>query len=145
MGLHPGRPQAFAFLPAFSLTLLGGAVWFQTMKLIVQNVNSEDFVQYAKLGGIRENRIVPRYVIRNAMLPQVTSLALALGQIFSGALITEIVFSYPGLGTLLYNAITTGDYNLIMGITLLSIVAITTAILIIDLLYPLLDPRVRYT
>ena len=134
-----------AFLPAFSLTILGGAVWFQTMKLIVQNVNSEDFVQYAKLGGIRENRIVPRYVIRNAMLPQVTSLALALGQIFSGALITEIVFSYPGLGTLLYNAITTGDYNLIMGITLLSIVAITTAILIIDLLYPLLDPRVRYT
>ncbi len=134
-----------AFLPAFSLTLLGGAVWFQTMKLIVQNVNAEDFVQYAKLGGIRENRIVPRYVIRNAMLPQVTSLALALGQIFSGALITEIVFSYPGLGTLLYNAITTGDYNLIMGITLLSIVAITTAILIIDLLYPLLDPRVRYT
>jgi len=134
-----------AFLPAFSLTVLGGAVWFQTMKLIVQNVNAEDFVQYAKLGGIRENRIVPRYVIRNAMLPQVTSLALALGQIFSGALITEIVFSYPGLGTLLYNAITTGDYNLIMGITLLSIVAITTAILIIDLLYPLLDPRVRYT
>lgn len=134
-----------AFLPAFSLTLLGGAVWFQTMKLMVQNVNAEDFVQYAKLGGIRENRIVPRYVIRNAMLPQVTSLALALGQIFSGALITEIVFSYPGLGTLLYNAITTGDYNLIMGITLLSIVAITTAILIIDLLYPLLDPQVRYT
>jgi peptide/nickel transport system permease protein len=134
-----------AFLPALSLTVLGGAIWFQTMKLIVQNVNAEDFVQYAKLGGIKEGRIVRRYVIRNAMLPQVTSLALALGQIFSGALITEIVFSYPGLGYLLYNAITTGDYNLIMGITLLSIVAITTAILIIDLLYPLLDPRVRHT
>jgi peptide/nickel transport system permease protein len=133
-----------AFLPALSLVLLGAAVWFQTMKLVVQNVNGEDFVQYAKLGGVKEGKIVSRYVIRNAMLPQITGLALVLGQIFSGALITEIVFSYPGLGTLLYNAIITGDYNLIMGITALSIVAITTAILVIDLLYPLFDPRVRY-
>ena len=133
-----------AFLPALSLVLLGAVVWFQTMKLIVQNVNAEDFVQYAKLGGIKEGKIVSRYVIRNAMLSQITGLALVLGQIFSGALITEIVFSYPGLGTLLYNAIITGDYNLIMGITALSIVAITTAILVIDLLYPLFDPRVRF-
>ncbi len=134
-----------SFLPALSLTILGGAVWFQTMKLIVQNVNAENFVQYAKLGGVREGRIVNNYVIRNAMLPQVTGLALSFGQIFSGALITEIVFSYPGLGTLLYNAIVSGDYNLIMGITVFSILAITTAILVIDLLYPLLDPRVRFT
>ena len=133
-----------AFLPALSLVLLGGVVWFQTMKLIVQNVNAADFVQYAKLGGLREERIVYRYVIRNAMLPQITALALLLGQIFSGALITEIVFSYPGLGTLLYNAIITGDYNLIMGITVISILTITTAILVIDLLYPLFDPRIRY-
>ena len=133
-----------SFLPALSLTILGGAINFQTMKLIVQNVNAEDFVQYAKLGGVKEGRIVSRYVIRNALLPQITGLALSFGQIFSGALITEIVFSYPGIGTLLYNAIVTGDYNLIMGITLLSIVAITTAILVIDLLYPLFDPRVRY-
>jgi peptide/nickel transport system permease protein len=133
-----------AFLPALSLVLLGTAAWFQTMKLVVQNVNAEDFVRYAKLGGVKEGKVVSRYVIRNAMLPQITGLALVLGQIFSGALITEIVFSYPGLGTLLYNAIITGDYNLIMGITALSIVAITTAILVIDLLYPLFDPRVRY-
>ncbi|HSV86349.1 MAG TPA: ABC transporter permease [Levilinea sp.] len=134
-----------AFLPALSLVVLGGAVNFQTMKLIVQNVNAEHFVQYAKLGGIKEERIVSQYVIRNAMPPHVTNLALSFGQIFSGALITEIVFSYPGLGTLLFNAIRTGDYNLIMGITAFSILAITTAILVIDLLYPLLDPRVRYT
>jgi len=133
-----------AFLPALSLIVLGGAVWFQTMKLLVQNVKAEDFVQYAKLGGIREGRIASRYVIRNAMLPQITALGLLLGQIFSGALITEIVFSYPGIGTLLYRAIINGDYNLIMGITVLSIVAITTAILILDLLYPLFDPRVRH-
>lgn len=133
-----------SFLPALSLSVLGGAVTFQTMKLIVQNVNAENFVQYAKLGGVTEDRIVRKYVIRNALLPQVTGLALSLGQIFSGALITEIVFSYPGLGTLLYHAIVSGDYNLIMGITLFSIVAITTAILVVDLTYPLLDPRVRY-
>jgi peptide/nickel transport system permease protein len=133
-----------AFLPALSLVLIGAASWFQTMKLVVQNVNAENFVQYAKLGGVKEGKIVSKYVIRNAMLPQITSLALSLGQIFSGALITEIVFSYPGLGTLLYNAIITGDYNLIMGITALSIVGLTTAILVIDLLYPLFDPRVRY-
>jgi peptide/nickel transport system permease protein len=134
-----------AFLPAMSLIILGMAAWFQTMKLIVQNVNASDFVQYAKFGGIKERRIVSRYVIRNGMLPQVTALALLIGQIFSGALITEIVFTYPGLGTLLYNAILTGDYNLIMGITVFSILAITTAILVIDLIYPLLDPRIRYT
>ena len=115
------------------------------MKLLVQNINSENFVQYAKMGGVTEDRIVSKYVIRNALLPQITGLALSLGQIFSGALITEIVYSYPGIGYLLYHSIISGDYNLIMGITVFSIVGITTAILILDLLYPLFDPRVRYT
>ena len=134
-----------SILPAFSLSILGGAVTFQTMKLLVQNINAESFVQYAKMGGVTEDRIVSKYVIRNALLPQITGLALSLGQIFSGALITEIVFGYPGLGMLLYRAIINGDYNLIMGITLFSIIGITTAILVVDLTYPLFDPRVRYT
>lgn len=132
-------------LPAISLMVLGGAVNFQTMKLLVQNINAENFVQYAKLGGVKESRIVGKYIIRNALLPQITGLALGLGQIFSGALITEIVFGYPGLGMLLYRAIINGDYNLIMGITIFSIFGITTAILLVDLTYPLFDPRVRYT
>ena len=133
-----------SFLPALSLAILGGAVNFQVMKLIVQNINAESYVQYAKMGGVTEDRIVNKYVIRNALLPQVTGLALSLGQIFSGALITEIVFGFPGLGMLLYRAIINGDYNLIMGIVIFSIVGLTTAILIVDLTYPLLDPRVRY-
>ena len=133
-----------SFLPALSLSVLGGAVVFQTMKLIVQNVNAESFVQYAKLGGVTEGRIVGKYVIRNALLPQITGLALGLGQIFSGALITEMIYGYPGLGMLLYNAVVRADYNLIMGITMLSIVGITTAILIVDLTYPLFDPRIRH-
>ena len=133
-----------AALPALTQIVLGVAVTFQTMKLIVQNVNSESFVQYAKLGGISESRILGKYVIRNAILPQITGLALNFGNIFGGALITEMVFSYPGIGTLLYNAIVNGDYNLIMGITINSIVGLTTAILILDLLYPLFDPRIRH-
>lgn len=134
----------YAFLPAMSLILIGFFTWFQAMKLVVQTVKSEDFVTYANIGGVTQARIVNKYIIRNAMLPQITGLALSLGQIFSGSLITEIVFSYPGLGTLLYNAIFTGDYNLLMGITVISIFVITTSILLIDLLYPLFDPRVRY-
>ncbi|AAD35166.1 ABC transporter permease [Thermotoga maritima MSB8] len=133
-----------AFLPALSLVLIGVFSWFQAMKLVVQSVKTEDYVKYAKMGGVEERRIVRRYVIRNAMLPQITGLALSLGQIFGGALITEIVFSYPGIGSLLYNAIFTGDYNLLMGISTLSILLVTTSILVIDLLYPLFDPRVRY-
>ncbi len=82
--------------------------------------------------------------MRNTMLPQVTDLGLSLGAIFEGALITEVVFSYPGIGSSLYNAIISADYNMIMGITLLSIVGIATASLLVDLSYPFFDPRVRY-
>ncbi len=134
----------YAFLPLISMMILGIAVTLQTMRLIVSNIVKEDFVTYAKAGGIKKRIIAFKYVIRNAMLPQVTNLALSMGQIFSGALITEIVFSYPGMGTLLYNAIATGDFNLIMGIATISIIGISSFILIIDLLYPLFDPRVRY-
>jgi len=133
-----------AFLPFVSLTLLGTAVMYQTTKLIVQNINAEDFVQYAQLGGVKERVIVLKYVLRNAMLPLFTNLVLSLGQIFGGALITEIVFSYPGLGTLTYNAVISSDYNLILGVTTLSVIAVTTGILVADLIYPLFDPRVRY-
>jgi peptide/nickel transport system permease protein len=134
----------YSFLPALTLVILGGASWFQQMKLLVQNVKREDFVQYAQTGGVKERFIISRYVLRNAMLPQITQLALALGQVFSGVLIVEMVFSYPGVGLLLYRGVTRGDYNLVMGITVLSILTITTAVLILDLLYPLFDPRIRH-
>ncbi len=133
-----------AFLPFMSLMLLGAAVSHQTMRLIVQSVKDEDYIRYAKIGGVKERTIFSRYVMRNALLPQITGLTLALGQIFGGALITEIVFSYPGIGFLLFRAIILTDYNLIMGITTISIIAIITGILIIDLLYPLFDPRIRF-
>lgn len=134
----------YSFLPALTVILLGGAAWFQQMKLLVQTVKREGFTEYARLAGIRERQIALRYVIPNALLPQITQLALLVGQVFGGMLIVEIVFSYPGMGTLLYNAIVKGDYNLIMAITTLSIIFISTVVLAIDLLYPLFDPRVRY-
>ncbi|MGQ9622183.1 MAG: ABC transporter permease [Candidatus Caldatribacteriaceae bacterium] len=134
----------YSFLPALTLVVLGGAVWFQQMKLLVQNVKREDFVQYAQIGGVKEPFVIFRYILRNAMLPQITQLALLLGQVFSGVLIVEMVFSYPGMGLLLYRAVTRGDYNLVMGITVLSIFTITTAVLLLDLFYPLFDPRIRH-
>jgi len=133
-----------AFLPALSLIILGGATNFMTMRLLVSNIVAEDYVTYARCGGLKDSKIAFKYVIRNGLLPQITGLTLSLGQIFGGALITETVFSYPGLGTLIYSSINSGDYNVIMGVTILSIVGIATGVLIIDLIYPLFDPRIRY-
>jgi peptide/nickel transport system permease protein len=132
-----------AFLPALSLMLIGAAVSHQTMRLVVEGVKEEDYVRYAKIGAVKESTIFSRYVMRNAILPLITSLALSIGQIFGGALITEMVFSYPGVGFLLFRAVVVNDYNLIMGITTISIIAIVTATLILDLVYPLFDPRIR--
>ncbi|MGC8622284.1 MAG: ABC transporter permease [Caldisphaera sp.] len=135
----------YAFLPALSLILLGIAGWFISTRLIASNIVSEDYVIYAETGGVSRSKIIFKYIIRNALLPQATGLALSLGQSLSGVLITEIVFSYPGVGTLLYHAIVSNDYNLIMGITALSIIGIAVGVLIMDLLYPLIDPRIRYS
>jgi len=131
-------------LPALTLLIVGIAWQFQSMKLMVQVVKAEDHVWYAKTAGVIERMIVRNHVIRNAMLPMITQLGLQFGGIFSGALITEMVFAYPGIGWILYDAIMKADYNLIMGIMCISTVAVTTSILFLDLVYPLFDPRVRY-
>lgn len=132
-----------AFLPIMSLALLGVAGSLQGMRLFVQSVKDEDFVRYAKLGNVKEGTIFGRYVMRNALLPAVTGLSLALGSLFSGALITEMVFSYPGVGLLGFQAALAGDFNLMMGAASMSIVLLATTIFLIDVLYPLLDPRIR--
>lgn len=133
----------FGFLPALSIVLGGTAFRFIMAKALTTTEVTSDYVQYADLAAVPKRKILLFYIIRNTMLPQVTDLALSLGTIFSGALITEIVFGYPGIGYVLFNAINNADYNIIMGITLLSIVGIATASLFVDLIYPLLDPRVR--
>jgi peptide/nickel transport system permease protein len=133
-----------SFLPALSIIIGGTAFRFIMSKALTSSEVSSDYVQYAEMAAVPKRKILTSYLIRNTMLPQVTDLGLSLGAIFEGALITEVVFGYPGLGYTLFVAITSADYNLIMGITLLSIVGIATASLLVDLIYPLLDPRVRY-
>jgi peptide/nickel transport system permease protein len=133
-----------SFLPLLSLVLIGIGGWFIGMKSLASNIISEDYVVYAENAGLRKNRILSQYIMRNAALPQITGLALSIGLIFSGALIMEVVFGYPGMGWLTFQAVLANDYSLIMGITLLSIVGVATIVLILDLIYPLFDPRVRY-
>jgi peptide/nickel transport system permease protein len=138
-----GSVAAHAVLPVLSLALVGLGGWFMGMRSLVSNVVTEDYVAYAELGGVERRRILGSYVMRNAQVPQVTGLAMSLGAIFNGAIITEQVFGYPGVGTLLVSAVHVGDYSLVLGITTVSIVAVSLAVLAIDLLYPLLDPRVK--
>jgi len=132
-----------AILPVTSLVLVGIGGWFMGMRSLVSNVVTEEYVTYAELAGVGRGKILGAYVMRNALVPQVTGLAMSLGSIFNGAIITEQVFGYPGIGTLLISAVHAGDYSLVVGIASVSIVAVSTAVLIIDLLYPLLDPRVK--
>ena len=132
-----------SILPALSLVLVGIGGWFMGMRSLVSNLVTEDYVVYAELGGVSRRRILTSYVMRNALMPQITGLALSLGAIFNGAIITEQVFGYPGIGTLLISAVHAGDYSLVLGITSISIVAVSVAVLVIDLLYPLFDPRVK--
>jgi peptide/nickel transport system permease protein len=132
-----------AVLPVASLALVGLGGWFMGMRALVSNVVTEDYVAYAELAGVERQRILGSYVMRNALVPQVTGLAMSLGAIFNGAIITEQVFGYPGVGSLLVSAVHAGDYSLVLGITTVSILAVSTAVLLIDFAYPLLDPRVR--
>ena len=130
-------------LPVLSLVLVGLGGWFMGMRSLVSNIVSEDYVVYAELGGVARARILRSYVMRNALVPQVTGLAMSLGGIFNGAIITEQVFGYPGIGALMIDAVHAGDYSLVLGLTTVSIVAVSVAVLLIDMLYPLLDPRVK--
>ena len=113
------------------------------MRALVSNIVTEDYVVYAELGGVSRTRILTSYVMRNALMPQVTGLAIVLGSIFNGAIITEVVFGYPGLGRLLVSGVERGDYSLVLGVTTVSIVTVSAAVFVIDLLYPFLDPRIQ--
>jgi len=133
-----------AALPALSIILASLGGWVIGMRSLMINIQGEDYILFAEAKGLKRSTIMMRYAARNALLPQVTGLALSLGYIVSGALLTEAVFAYPGLGNLYITALGLNDYNLIQGMTLLIIFTVLTANLIIDLLYPLLDPRIRY-
>ena len=130
-------------LPAITLVLAGFGWNILSMKSLAYTTKEEPYVTYARLKGTTNWTRMTRYVFRNAMLPQVTALALSLGTVFNGALLTEILFSYPGVGLLMRSAASSGDYNLLYGSITISIIAVATAGLVIDLIYPLFDPRIR--
>ena len=130
-------------LPALSIILVGLGSWFLGMRALVSNIVTEDYVTYAELGGVDRGRILSSYVMRNALVPQVTGLAMSLGAIFNGTIIVEYVFSYPGLGRLLIGAVYSADYSLVLGVAAISIIAVSAAVFLIDVLYPLFDPRVQ--
>lgn len=132
-----------SFLPALSILLVTFGWWMLSMRALTATLLDEEFVTYGRLKALKPARLTLRYVLPNALLPQVTFLALQLGLIFNGSIVTEIVFNYPGIGSLIYTAIQQGDYNLLMGTVSFSVVAVATATLAVDLLYPFLDPRIR--
>jgi peptide/nickel transport system permease protein len=153
-GAAQNIPQGFTFdyiasvlrhsiLPALSIILVSIGGWFLGMRALVSNIVTEDYVVYAELGGVPRGRILPFYVMRNALVPQITGLAMSLGAIFNGAIIVEQVFSYPGLGRLLIGAVYSADYSLVLGVTAISIIAVSASVFLIDILYPIFDPRVQ--
>jgi peptide/nickel transport system permease protein len=151
IGTRPSWTFAFALiylrhsiLPAATLVLVGFGGWFIGMKSLTSNIISEDYVVYAETTGMKESKILSQYIMRNALLPQLTGLAMSLGAVFSGALIMEIVFGFPGLGMLTMAAVFRNDYSMIMGIAIYSIIGVAVAVFLMDLIYPLFDPRVRY-
>ncbi len=131
-------------LPALTLITAGFGWNILTMKSLSYAAKQEPFVNFARLKGTPSRTLMGSYVFRNALLPQVTALALSMGAIFNGALLTEMLFSYPGLGLLMRSAVGSGDYNMLYGTITMTIIAVATATLVIDLLYPLIDPRIRY-
>jgi peptide/nickel transport system permease protein len=133
-----------ALLPALSIILVATGGWALAMRGMMVTTQGEDFVTFAEAKGLKSRTIFLRYCVRNAMLPQATALALALGQIFSGAVLVEVIFAYPGIGTVLFHAIRENDHFLIQGVVFSVIVALGLTTLLLDVLYPWLDPRIPY-
>ncbi|HHY48647.1 MAG TPA: ABC transporter permease, partial [Alphaproteobacteria bacterium] len=133
-----------AVLPGLSIVLALLGFWILSMRGAMALVSGESYLMYARARGLKERRIFTRYAVRNASLPQVTALALDLGKVVSGQVLVEIIFSYPGVGYVLYNALRTADYFVIQGVVMFIIISVALATLILDLVYPLLDPRISY-
>ena len=129
-------------LPFWSIVLIsigGQAVGMRSMSIYELNA---DYVKYSRFLGIKDSKIVG-YVFRNAMLPQITGLALSIGTMVGGALVAEIIFSYPGLGSTMYAAVTAADYPLISACTLIITVMVLLVTLLLDVVYGFIDPRVK--
>jgi peptide/nickel transport system permease protein len=149
-GLVPGWHWDFissalyhSLLPAITIVLASIAGWMLQMRNVMITTIGEDYVVAAQAKGLPNRRVVLTYAARNAILPQLQGFGLAVGFVVSGALVMEIVFSYPGIGLLLVSAVTSNDYPLMQGIFLVITFAVLLANLIVDLIIVFVDPRAR--
>jgi peptide/nickel transport system permease protein len=149
-GVIPGWNWSFissavdhSILPAFTIVITSVAGWMLQMRNVMITTIGEDYVIAAQAKGLRSRRVIFTYAARNALLPQLQGFGLALGFVVSGAIIMEIVFSYPGIGLLLLNAVGANDYPLMQAIFLVITFAVLIANLLVDLVLVLADPRVR--
>ena len=132
-----------AFLPAMAMVLASSGLYALTMRGMMVTVMGEDYITLAKAKGLRGPRIFLWYALRSAMLPQATAFALSVGHIVTGSILVETVFAYPGVGSLLFESVKTNDFFVIQGIAVILILTTATALLIMDLLYPWIDPRIK--
>lgn len=149
--VQPGLNGAFigsvvrhGFLPALSIVFIGACNWLISTRMLIVTTLGEDYLTFADAKGLHPRRILLQYALRNAYLPQVTAFGISLGFIFNGNVLVETLFNYPGVGNLFVSALGELDYDTVQGIVFLAIFAVLTANLVIDLLLPALDPRVKY-
>jgi len=138
-----GSVLQHGLLPAATIVVSSLAGWILGMRNMMVTVSSEDYVTVAQAKGLSERRVMFGYAARNAVLPQVSGFALSLGFIVSGTLVMEMVFSYPGIGYVLYQAVSAKDYPLMQGVFLIITLSVLVANMAADLVYALLDPRTR--
>jgi peptide/nickel transport system permease protein len=139
---YAGDVLYHAALPALTIVVCSAAGWIVGMRNVMVTTMDEDYVLVAQAKGLPKRRVIG-YAARNAILPSISGFSLAIGFVVSGALLTEIVFSYPGLGWILLQAVNNRDYPLLQGIFLIITFAVLAANLIADFTYVLLDPRTR--
>jgi peptide/nickel transport system permease protein len=132
-----------ALLPSLSMVIVGVLGWSLGQRAMVINLLGEDYMRLAEAKGLSRWRLVRRYVLRNTMLPQVTGLALSLGGVVNGYFLIEWIFRYPGIGSLFVSSLRTLDYNMLLCITVISMLMVLLANLFLEFLYPLIDPRIR--
>lgn len=151
IGAIPDLSLAFALdvlwhslLPGLSIVISSVGFWMLGMRGMMITTKGEDYINFAEAKGLKDRRIFFSYAVRNAVLPQLTNFAINLGTVISGLVIVEVIFGLPGMGSLLYNAITGLDYFVVYGIVYMTVLTIAFATLIMDLIYPLLDPRISY-
>ncbi|RWR25020.1 ABC transporter permease [Agrococcus lahaulensis] len=134
---------AHAALPILTLTILSIPGIFLTMRYSTLSVMGEDFIRTAQAKGLTNTQVLSRHVVRNAIVPVSTVIALRLGFAFGGSVVIETVFSYPGLGRLVFEAVSSRDYPVMQATFLVFTIAVLVANILADLLYPRLDPRTR--